>query len=351
MKVKISILLLITLCLVSCGKKKGTARISGTIKGLTTNVLYLYGEDDSYDHIDTIKVKNGKFDTQITVDTMSTAILLINEMAGYPIFIDKSDHIRIKGNANKLATLKVTGNDANDDFADFKKSLLNNGDLAKLTFTNDFVADNSILNQAEKFISDHPKSFASIYLIDNFFLHQQMPNYPHIKSIISGLDKKLLKATHIPQINDFINRWNCSRMGAIAPNFSLPDENGKILTRLSGELKDKYVLFAFWASWDKNRGKTAEEMNQLYKTFGSNPKFVLVGISLDSDKSEWKKAIQQDALHGMQVCDLLGFNSPIVSTYAVSSLPSYFLIAPDGVILARDMTGEILRRQITAALK
>jgi peroxiredoxin len=338
------------LCLVSCGKKKGLVHISGEIKGLSASAIYLYGQDGTFDYIDTIAVHNGRFDTQIHVDTLSAAYLSINN-AEYPIYFEKNDHIKIKGDALRLYTLKVTGNDYNDDFEAFKKELKKKGQLEQFDFSSGNMSAEAIRSIAEDFIAKHDNSLVSLYLLDKVFVHQMNPDYPHIKTVINNLSKPLKNTLQVALLTDFINRWEKSRMGAIAPNFSLPDERGFMMSRSSGELRDKYVLLAFWASWSNNKMQSISEMKQLYSTFRGNPKFALVGVSVDTDKGQWKQAIRQDSLQGMQLCDLNGFNSAIIGQYAVTTLPSYFLIAPDGVILARDMQGDVLKRQISAALK
>lgn len=58
---KSSILILIIICLCSCGKSSKKVSITGEIKGLGTDTLYLYGMDESFDRIDTIFAKNDKF--------------------------------------------------------------------------------------------------------------------------------------------------------------------------------------------------------------------------------------------------------------------------------------------------
>jgi len=351
MKNKISILIFISLCIISCNGKRGKVTISGDIKSLTTNEIYLYGQDGSFDYVDTIKVNNGSFDSNIDVDALSAAFLLINNESEYPIYFKKGDHIKIKGNALDLAGLKVTGNHLNDDFTEFKKTLSKSGDISKMTFTNEYISDKSLLSQAQNYISTHGNSLVSIYLIDKYFVHQTMPDYPLIKQLISKLSPSLRKIAQVTELSDYINRWERSRMGAVAPTFSLPDDKGGIVMRTNGQLQNKYILLTFWASWTSNRAQTSAEMRQLYNAYHSNPRFEMVNISLDTDKAEWKRSIKQDMLQGIQLCDLNGFNSPVVNQFAVTSLPSYFLIAPDGVILARDMLGQALQLQIDAALK
>lgn len=347
---KISIILLIFLCLTSCAKKKGTAKISGEIQGLASGEMYLYGQDGSFDKIDTIRVRNGEFNTRIDIDTLSAVYLLINNSTEYPIFIDKGDHIKIKGDVSLLQRLSVRGNDLDDDFMDFKKSLAKDGDIDRLNFGST-AQDPSLQPKAQEFISKHNGSLVSAYLLDRFFMTQPMPDYPRIKQIIASLDRSLRDSPRIAKISDYISRWEKSRMGAMAPSFSLPDSKGTYTTRTSEMLRNKYILLSFWASWAGNRAQSAAEMRQLYRSFRSNGKLALVGVSLDTDKGEWLRSIKQDSLQGVQLSDLNGFNSPIVSEFAISSLPAYFLIAPDGVILARDMIGEALRRQIAAALR
>ena len=50
---KSSILILIIICLCGCGKSSKKTSITGEIKGLGTDTLYLYGMDESFDRIDT----------------------------------------------------------------------------------------------------------------------------------------------------------------------------------------------------------------------------------------------------------------------------------------------------------
>ena len=80
---KSSILILIAICLFSCSKPYKEASITGEIKGLGTDTLYLYGMDELRDRIDTIFTKDDKFAYTIPVDTITPAFLLINNQIEY----------------------------------------------------------------------------------------------------------------------------------------------------------------------------------------------------------------------------------------------------------------------------
>ena len=107
---KSSILILIIICLCSCGKSSKKVSITGEIKGLGTDTLYLYGMDESFDRIDTIFAKNDKFSYTASIDTITSAFLLIDNQTEYPIFLDKGNQIKIKGDTINLNFLTISGN-------------------------------------------------------------------------------------------------------------------------------------------------------------------------------------------------------------------------------------------------
>jgi hypothetical protein len=66
-------------------------------------------------------------------------------------------------------------------------------------------------------------------------------------------------------------------------------------------------------------------------------------VSLDTRDDAWKKAIISDGLAwDYHVSDLQGWNSEAAAKYAVSSIPSNFLINESGVIIAKNLTGDEL---------
>ena len=107
---KSSILILIIICLVGCKKGSNETTITGEIKGLGTDTLYLYGMDELYDRIDTIYVENDKFSYTTSVDTITSAYLLLKNRIEYPVFLDKGNKIKIKGDTINLNFLTISGN-------------------------------------------------------------------------------------------------------------------------------------------------------------------------------------------------------------------------------------------------
>jgi len=127
------------------------------------------------------------------------------------------------------------------------------------------------------------------------------------------------------------------------------DVNGKThrLSQYAG--KGKWILLDFWASWC---GPCQEEMPNVvaaYKKYHSKG-FEIVGISLDESKEEWVDAIENWDMPWIHLSDLNGWKCKAAQKYGVEGIPTNFLINPDGVIEACDLSGDELSEFLSAAL-
>lgn len=135
-----------------------------------------------------------------------------------------------------------------------------------------------------------------------------------------------------------------SWLGKEAPDFTLPDANGKEV-KLSS-FRGKYVLVDFWASWcgpcRKENPNVVEAFNQ-YKA----KNFTILGVSLDRKKDDWVKAIMDDKLTWTHVSDLQYWSTPLVPLYHIEGIPFNVLIDPAGKVIGERLTG----RKLTAKLE
>lgn len=68
--------------------------------------------------------------------------------------------------------------------------------------------------------------------------------------------------------------------------------------------------------------------------------FDIVSVSIDANKEQWKKALEQEQMAWLQVCDKgEGFDGFIVKKYGISGVPSSFLIDPQGKIILTNARG------------
>lgn len=333
------ILILIAICLFGCGKTvQKEVSITGEIKGLGTDTLYLYGMDEICDRIDTIFVKDDKFSYSSPIDTITSAFLLIRNQTEYPIFLDKGNKIKIKGDISNPEALTIDGNKYNQEFTIFQK------DLNEL----DTLSEQVLEQKAEEFIKQHHSSFVSLYLLDKYFVQKDSPDFNKIKKLIEVMAGILQDKLYIERLNESISQAEKTEIGKYAPFFSLPNVKGVKITRSSEDFKKKNLLINFWASWNDSVSnyRSNSELKELYKKYKKNKYIGMLGISFDVNKEQWKDAIKQDTLDWEQVCDFGGLNSETAKQYSVQQIPANILLSADGKILAKNLHGEELKKKI-----
>lgn len=333
---KITILSMLLVGLASCHNSSQQTQIQGEINGLGNDTLYLYGNDGNYERIDTIITKNGKIDYTLKVDTITSALLLINnKMAQIPLFLDKNEKITIQGNASDLDFLTIGGNTANEEYTAFQQVLKGLGK----------PSDKVLEEKAEEFIRNHHSSLVSIYLLNKYFVQKETPDYAKIKSLIELMAGNLQDNPTIEQILTYSEQAEKVAVGKSAPFFTLPNAKREQITR-NDKFKDKYLLIHFWASWDSLSMQTNAKLRKINRDNKKSKNFGMLGVSFDIDKTAWKDAIRRDTLNWEQVCDFAGLNSGIATQYAIFKLPTNVLIEPDGKIAAWNVTEEDIKRLV-----
>lgn len=154
-------------------------------------------------------------------------------------------------------------------------------------------------------------------------------------------------AVEVPAIS--LTMLNYISIGQLAPNFDLKTLDDKPL-KLS-DLRGKFVLLDFWATWC---GPCVEEIPSIkaaYSAFKDDPRFVMISVSLDNKADDAKTYAQKNGMEWNQVFVEGGWESSMVKTYGVRSIPSIWLIGPDGKVINRDMRGDQIRSAVDTALR
>ncbi|MCI1648400.1 MAG: DUF4369 domain-containing protein [Bacteroides sp.] len=319
------------IALSACGKQASEEiSLTGKIEGLGNDTIYLFGADRLYEHIDTLVVKKDNFSATLHSDTLVTGLLLFSNGTEYPLFLNKGNKITIKGSANTLSSLQISGNTSNEELTNFNAKL-------KTTKT-------PIEKQAEEFIIKHPSSLVGIYLLDKYFVQKAHPDFAQIKKITSHMAGELKDRPYMDELLDYIEEEEKTATGQLIPYFHLKNTKGKDINRTN--FRDQCLLIHFWASWDSISRKANGMYRRIYKKEQKNKDVALLGISLDINKEEWEKAIKNDTLKWEQVCDFSGWNADIVKQLAIQTLPANILVSPSGRVEGKDLDEKAIEEKL-----
>ena len=132
-------------------------------------------------------------------------------------------------------------------------------------------------------------------------------------------------------------------------DISLPGPQGQTVKVSDYVGKNKLVLIDFWASWCGPCMGEMPNVVKAYEMFHAKG-LEIVGVSLDKNKASWLAAVEQTGQKWPQMSDLKGWECEGAALYGIQSIPANVLINEQGEIVARDLRGDALLKEIESRL-
>lgn len=150
----------------------------------------------------------------------------------------------------------------------------------------------------------------------------------------------------LEDIESFVSRP--LEIGESAPAFRIT-RIGDGLLNLS-DYRGKLVLLDFWSPTKLDSAEQMRQRRQIFEQFKSEPRFSLLGIACDDDPELAKHFSQTNGFAWPQG-HVRGTRSRVAREYAAGNLSTSYLIGPDGLVLAKNLSAEELQAIIAATVK
>ena len=136
-------------------------------------------------------------------------------------------------------------------------------------------------------------------------------------------------------------------IGDMAPIFNAQTVFGDSLSL--SDYRGKIVLLEFWATWC---GPCLPEIPHLKSIQSEHSKndLQIIGISLDNDAKKLKDFLNENDIKWPQIQQPKEWDDGITNLYNVSGIPRTYIIGRDMKIVAKDLRGEELQKEITKLL-
>jgi peroxiredoxin len=368
------LLILISAFAISCSKSSSNVRVDIKIKNNTEKqhiFLELVELDGSVPMIldsstvekgnSEVTLKGGKVDAEalyrIILDDNTRFFLLVPDLSNITVEFDL-EKLEIKSTnspaGNELKSL-LTGFNSNLETLNAMRDKIQAApetmDSSRVVMEKDFMDQ---LNKTGSYVLNIAKSAkspaVSLYALS---LVGNIVSIDQVMPVLEQLKTKYPESKRIKKIDELISgaaNGNPTQdlIGKEAPEINLPDINGKLFSLKS--LRGKYVLIDFWASWCRPCRLENPNVVKAFNKFSSK-NFTILGVSLDREKADWIKAINDDGLYWHQVSDLKFWDAEVVSTYKFEGIPFNVLVDPQGVIVAKDLRGEELIKTLEKFFK
>ncbi len=362
MKTRILYTLALVALLCSCGKAKFT--VDGTIEGSgdTTKLVLEYSSNGSWFLVDSITTSGGDFSISEDAPEYPNIYRLRHNAQSIYLPIDSIDHITIK------TSLKNFDTDYTLSGSDHAKQVME-VDKAALQFSGGKGTDAEMQAWKRKLseqILQDPSGIVSYYIINKYVNEEPIfdplndtdlkiigavanafntfkPNDPRTQYLVSVLldgQKRRRQASQSAGDTIYAQMTNII-------DITLQDKNGVNQSLSKVASQGKVVLLNYTAYSAEFSPAFNKILNDIYTSY-HNKGLEIYQIGLDANEVDWRMAAKN--LPWITVYDPLGVQSPNVTAYNVTGIPTVFIIGHNGEVVERVTDMSVLAEKVAKVI-
>lgn len=339
-------------------KDKGSSTVSGVISNAVGKSLILQEvKSQSMVGLDTLLLdEDGEYEFEFAPPVTGFYRLTVDDRNAFFLIVSAGDDIVASGDGTNLfKTYTVSGSKESQRLKELNGILAQRDSInmvlqqAQATqnqalFQEALATYDGILYEVDRdvknFINREPATLSSLAALQNLNFDA---DFAYFDQVIKALDGKANGNEIYDMMKSQIEQMRKLAVGSKAPEIDLPQPNGEHL-KLS-DLRGKYVLIDFWASWCGPCRRENPNVKRVYEKYHGKG-FDILGVSLDKSQQAWLTAIEQDGLQWHHVSDLKYWQSAVVPEYQIQGIPLTFLVDKEGTIIAKNLRGPALENKL-----
>lgn len=318
----------------SCGVDSDRFRLEGRLRNMNQGEFWIYSTDGGASGIDTIFVRDGRFEYETTLRIPSTYVLIFPNFSELPIFANPGKVATIKGDASHLKEITIKGTSDNEE-------------MTKLRMELNKLMPPEIPGAVEKFIRNNPESQVSSYLLLRYFMMDQEADYGKAYELATLMAKEQPDNGRLLVWKKMLEGLRYNKKDSKLPTFSAVDIKGRRVTQ--DQLKGKVNVVSLWATWNYTSTDIQHRLQQAKKKYGE--KLGLLSICLDGRPAECRNKVNRDSINWPNVCDGKMWQSPLVMKLGLTDVPANLLVNDKGVVIERNLAPQQLEEKINQLLK
>lgn len=321
------------LALTSCGAGNGRFRIEGRFRNLNRGEFYVYSPDGGTTGRDTIQVVDGRFSYNVPLSDKATFILIFPNFSQQVVFGENGKVAKISGDASHMREMEITGTDDNELMTDFRLAA-------------NRLSPPEVKEAAARFVEENPASLASLYIVNSHFLQASQPDYAEASRLLKLMLKEDPSNGRVALLLKQVESLKPSSIGAMLPQFTATDTDGRAISRKS--LNGKVNVVSAWASWSYDSVNLQQWLRRFKKEKGAD--LAVVSICVDADRKACLRQMKADSINWPNVCDGRMWDTPLMQTLGLSTVPGNIVADANGKIVARNLNTSQMKEQLEKML-
>lgn len=284
--------------------------------------------------MDTLRLREGKFDYTIPLQEKATYHILYPNFSELVIFGESGKVVKVKGDARSLNEVKVSGTDENETYTKYRRESLN-------------LSGKKLDSLTRNYILQYPTMQMSRFLLNKYFIQPEGTDQQMMHELYDSLCRANPSDVFLSNLSNDVRRKNTIKTGSRIPEFSLTTRKVELKkykkkktiirtiesrTVSDTSYKDKPLLLVFWATWRSGSQSGLYRASRLMRE--SENKIQAISYSLDVEDTELKAVERRDSIDYPSICDFKCWNSPLVQQWGIRELPFFILMDKDRKILA-----------------